>query len=96
MQKFCAVATNARNAANERRATFADWQVAAILGCVTGGMRLPAAFAIVIAAADDIMPLVTRELTPELRQTFSAAFDIECARYVRRNGAACFAATRPH
>ena len=92
MRKSCAVATNAHNAAGERRATFADWQVAAIAGCVAGGMRLPAAFAIIISAADDIAPLVTRELTPELRQTFYAAFDIECARYVRRHGAASFMA----
>ena len=82
MRKSRAVATNAHNAAGERRATFADWQVAAIAGYVAGGMRLHAAFAIVIGAADDIMPLVTRERAPELRQTFFAALDIEYARYV--------------
>jgi len=89
MRKSRAVATNAHNAAGERRA---DWQVAAIAGYVAGGMRLHAAFAIVIGAADDIMPLVTRERAPELRQTFFAALDIEYARYVRRNGAASFMA----
>jgi hypothetical protein len=90
MQRLFAV-PRAHNIAGARRAvTFSDWQAAARAGYVAGGARPDAADAIVTAAADDVAPLVTRELTGELLQTFMLALDLECGRYVRRRGAAMF------
>ncbi len=71
--------------------TFSDWREAARAGYIKGGMHPNAAAAIVAAAANDIAPLVTRDLTGELLQTFVCLLDLECGRLVRRNGAAAFA-----
>ncbi len=70
--------------------TFADWREAAKAGYVAGGMGPNAAAAIVAAAADDMAALITREPSDAMPQTFIAALDLECGRYVRRNGAASF------
>lgn len=76
--------------------TFSDWREAARNGYVAGGMRPNAAAAIVAAAVDDISPLVTRDLTGELLQTFLCALGIECGRLVRRVGAAAFVTPSTH
>jgi len=70
--------------------TFADWQSAAISGYVAGGASPVAAAEIVASASENVSPLVTRELTGEMFQTFLLVLDLECGRYVRRHGAAFF------
>jgi hypothetical protein len=84
--------TLAASHGKSRAVTFADWQAAARSGYIAGGANPYAATAIVNAAASDIAPMLTCEMTPMLITTFVLLLDLECGRYVRRHGAAFFSA----
>jgi hypothetical protein len=73
-----------------RRATFEDFQQAAISGYVAGGLTPEAARTIVAAASQDIAALVTREMSPELRRSFLCACDLEAFHYANQHGYAMF------
>jgi hypothetical protein len=86
------MSTVASSAGKARVVTFADWKRAAVAGYVAGGASRFAASEVVRAASSDIASLITRDLSDELFKTFVCALDLEAGRFVRRHGAAFFAA----